>query len=558
MNPYADIIKIHQDDGPQEALPRYLEYHQKKPDDDLAHLIGICYAQLGQAQKALDFFNTVTQQNHTVLAAKANTYLTLGDLEQAEKFYTKSLQMHPHHPNAHNSIGRLYIKKKQYDRAIGHLTQATLQAPKVADYHYNLAIAFLGQYSIPDAIRSFRHSLSLDNSHATAWSQLGLCYETQNNHKKSLNAYKKAWSLNETADAAHGLGRCYTALGDNGDALLFLNKAIAMGDESIECHHNLASVHQQQGHHQKALLHWHYCLERQKSEECYYNIACAYQNSHNYEQATAYFTMLLKINPKHLDSYLNLAAIALDQHQSKKAIYYYKEAIKINPECEDALFVLSALTQDQKFDQVPDKYVKSLFDQYASHYDRHLSGILRYQLPKAIEELCHRYNLSNISRCCDLGCGTGLVGAVCREFTEELIGVDISGDMLQQASAKGIYDTLIQGNILSLNETIAPVDLVVAADLIPYFGDLADLFLFINRITHKSSRIIFSFEQSMCARYKLHRHVRFAHGKKYVEEKVAEAGWGVLEISHVNLREQQKKPVSGYLAVCTKEPSSLG
>ena len=47
----------------------------------------------------------------------------------------------------------------------------------------------------------------------------------------------------------------------------------------------------------------------------------------------------------------------------------------------------------------------------------------------------------------DLGCGTGLLGLPLKSVAKRLVGVDLSGKMLERAGAKGCYDDLVRQDI---------------------------------------------------------------------------------------------------------------
>ena len=48
----------------------------------------------------------------------------------------------------------------------------------------------------------------------------------------------------------------------------------------------------------------------------------------------------------------------------------------------------------------------------------------------------------------DLGCGTGLMGQYLRDNAAQLIGIDLSAAMLEEARNKQIYDALVEGDIV--------------------------------------------------------------------------------------------------------------
>jgi predicted TPR repeat methyltransferase len=171
---------------------------------------------------------------------------------------------------------------------------------------------------------------------------------------------------------------------------------------------------------------------------------------------------------------------------------------------------------------VPHEYVRKLFDGYSKKFDAHLVGALGYRTPKAILDLALAAagvgagaGASAASaapsqrpppallwrRCADLGCGTGLAGVEFRPYVGYLSGCDLSGGMVAEARARGLYDELGVEEIeawLAAHPTVvvdgaggaggegaaaAPgpllrggFDLVVAADVLVYIGPLEGVF----------------------------------------------------------------------------------
>lgn len=60
----------------------------------------------------------------------------------------------------------------------------------------------------------------------------------------------------------------------------------------------------------------------------------------------------------------------------------------------------------------------------------------------------------------DLGCGTGLVGEILKEKYgfDNLVGLDVSEDMLEKAKEKGIYKKLICSYVTNVNERVADIE----------------------------------------------------------------------------------------------------
>ena len=70
-----------------------------------------------------------------------------------------------------------------------------------------------------------------------------------------------------------------------------------------------------------------------------------------------------------------------------------------------------------------------LFDQYAHEYDMHMTGVLGYAVPRQLRELVAPYLVQPPLAILDLGCGTGLSGAVFQDLAHTLVGIDLSPNM---------------------------------------------------------------------------------------------------------------------------------
>lgn len=165
-------------------------------------------------------------------------------------------------------------------------------------------------------------------------------------------------------------------------------------------------------------------------------------------------------------------------------------------------------------EQPPAEYVRSLFDGYAATFDEHLVNKLGYATPQVLMRMAcdvgderrtaaasstPRSNTRQLcvwQRAADLGCGTGLAGVYMRPRTVQLHGVDLSPGMVAQARArcsaedgsKPLYDELAVGDVVDWCTTRAGhgYDLVVAADVLVYIGDLAPLFTAVTAMMRRS------------------------------------------------------------------------
>ena len=124
----------------------------------------------------------------------------------------------------------------------------------------------------------------------------------------------------------------------------------------------------------------------------------------------------------------------------------------------------------------------------------------------------------------DLGCGTGLAGAEFRPLARRQTGVDLSPAMLALASGGGVYDELQQAEIVRfLQETAERFDLIVAADVLNYFGGLSPVFTGIACVLRPGGHCAVTLEAGKGADYRLRGMRRYQHAGEYVQRTAATA-----------------------------------
>jgi predicted TPR repeat methyltransferase len=159
----------------------------------------------------------------------------------------------------------------------------------------------------------------------------------------------------------------------------------------------------------------------------------------------------------------------------------------------------------------------------------------------------------------DLGCGTGLCGPLFRDMANTLIGVDLAPNMLAAARRRNVYDSLIRGDIRSeLTSTGHSYDVIIAADVFIYVGDLKEIFSATRKALKPGGFFAFSLESyEEGANYVLRRSGRYAHSASYIRELTADAGLNAASLDKVTLRKENDATIEGYICVLQKSLTSL-
>jgi predicted TPR repeat methyltransferase len=277
----------------------------------------------------------------------------------------------------------------------------------------------------------------------------------------------------------------------------------------------------------------------------------------DYGAATELLAQCLELAPDWAPAWFALGAARERLGDLAAAIAAYRRASAHDPQdVLGASLALARLGAAQVPQSAAPAHVARLFDQYAPRFDEHLIDGLGYRAPTllrdAVAEACaHANRPMHFGRAFDFGCGTGLAGAAFRDCVEHLGGVDLSAGMIAQARTKGVYDALHVGNAVDhLRE--APdrsVDLVLAADVLVYIGNLAPLFTQIARVLASGGLFAFTAESHNGYGYVIGGETRYAHSQKYIEGTAWEVGLSVLLLNLASTRRNKRAIVPGLVGV---------
>ena len=202
---------------------------------------------------------------------------------------------------------------------------------------------------------------------------------------------------------------------------------------------------------------------------------------------------------------------------------------------------------------MPASYVATLFDQYAPRFDAHLIEDLGYRGPEIIADALAGLEPEN-GIGLDLGCGTGLMGRRLARPGLMLDGIDLSAAMLTQAEASGCYRHLWQGDCFSVTEGLLPenYDLVVAADVLVYLGDLRPLFAAVAKALKQEGLFAATIQMQAGDGFDLGPELRFRHGDGYLRSCLDAAGFAALRMDTCVTRQEKSVDVPGLVFVARR------
>ena len=332
-----------------------------------------------------------------------------------------------------------------------------------ARYNHGAAQASLGQFQ--RAAEAFEHVVKLDPGFADAWAGLTDALIALGKTAEAEPSCRRLLELRPDAMVRFRLGRVLQQLGRPVEARVQFESAIAMDPAFADAHGHLGSV-------------------------------CA--DLGLWSDAIRAFNCVLDLDPRNLSALVNLAVALRANGHADEAAAVCRKALALHPDSALARYFVAMTGAERAPAQSPDEYVKVLFDNYAGRFEDHLVHTLRYRTPELIAATLAELpgGIPCNARALDLGCGTGLVGAALRGRIGHLTGVDLSSGMIEQTRKRGLYDELHVAEIGTFLATSAsPWDLIIAADVFVYIGDLAGIIAAIGTRLRPGGSFAFSIER---------------------------------------------------------------
>jgi predicted TPR repeat methyltransferase len=412
-----------------------------------------------------------------------------GRFDKARRLYEKILKASPRHADALHMLGLLEHQAGDHETAISLFTRAAEQGAASAELFTNLGSALQAKGELNEAINAFQQAIRINPGFALAYNNLG-------------NALRAAGRYDTAASA--------------------FQRALAIAPDYALAHYNLGDL-----------------LHAQK----------------RYDEATACMKRVLALEPDFTDAINSLAVIYMATGNTDEAISMFRRLLELDSHNDSARHLLAAL-EGESSTEAPADYVVKLFDSYADNFEHHLVEKLEYRTPQKLYDLLEEFIRDRQSDMdvIDLGCGTGLCGPLLRKHARFLKGVDLSPGMLAKARERNTYDELAEQDlIVGLGTASDAHDLVLAADVFVYVGELRQVFEATARALRPGGLFAFSLEaEEGCDDFVLRPTGRYAHSIDYARTLADDTGLQEMRLEKTVLRKDKGQPIEGYVVVLQK------
>lgn len=417
------------------------------------------------------------------------------DLDTAERLYGEVLEQRVAQPDALHYLGVLYHQRGRSDEAVELIRTALRITPNHPDAHNNLGNIHKECDRLAMAEACYRRALECAPAHFKALNNLAVVLEALERPEEAFQAYTKL--LQQAPQFAQG----HYLLGQ------FLRN-YAQNMEHLE-----------------------------QSAECF---------------RTAY--ALDNRNLRALES-LGVALYALKRRD--EAAQVYRDWLQREPDNPVPRHMLAACGGADAPSRADDAYVRDIFDGFADSFDEQLLNNLGYRAPQVLVDALSRMlgEPAAALSVLDAGCGTGLCAPLIRPWADQLVGVDLSGGMVEKARQRGGYDELAVAELTTwLQDRPLAYDVVLSADTLVYFGELAPVISAAHAALRPGGWVAFTLEalDGDELHFELSPSGRYRHAHDYVRQVLEAAGFGEIMMTSDTLRKEAGQMVDGWVVLARR------
>jgi tetratricopeptide (TPR) repeat protein len=277
-------------------------------------------------------------------------------LDEAERDFGRVIVEDPQVGGAYANLGVVYMRRKQWTKALEALRQAEHLMPQVAGIRLNIGLVYFRQNEFPKAMPLFESVVHDQPDSVQARHLLGLCYFFANRWADSVSALEPLWPqesqqlsyLYVLSIAAHRAGM--KELDDKATAQL-----IRSGEGSAEFHLFMGKAHLNLEQYDLALADFQAAAQANPALTfVHFNLGLTYLKKQDYQHARDEFLKDVAVEPDLAFNYDELGDVYSLMQRDADAAKSYREALRRDPRLVNSYLGLA------KIDQRAEKYQEAL------------------------------------------------------------------------------------------------------------------------------------------------------------------------------------------------------
>ena len=280
--------------------------------------------------------------------------LNHGQLDEAERDFRRVLSVDPQAAGAYANLGVVYMRRKQWNKALDMLHKAEHLLPQVAGIRLNIGLAYYRQNEFLKATPAFESVLHDQPDSQQPRHLLGLCYFFAERWADAAATLEPLWPqesahmdyLYVLSIAANRAGQ--KALDEKATAQL-----VRVGGDTPEFHLFMGKAHLNLEQYDMALTDLQAAAQANpKLPFVHFNLGLVYLKKQDYEHARDEFLKDAAVEPDLALNFDELGDVYSLMQQDADAQKNYREALRLDPTLVNSYFGLAKSYQrEQKFSQ---------------------------------------------------------------------------------------------------------------------------------------------------------------------------------------------------------------
>tara|TARA_B110000483_G_C18194126_1_gene542218 strand:+ start:159 stop:1634 length:1476 start_codon:yes stop_codon:yes gene_type:complete len=260
------------------------------------------------------------------------------NLDEAERFYQKILEIEPAHLVANNNLAVILQFKDKLDEAEFLYQKIIETQPTHPDANHNLGALKVSQNKIADALPFFKIALEGNSNIEQYWISYIDALVKDNKLEEAETISRKAIKLKPEFIKVHfNLGFILNELKKPKEAEVIYKKTITLKPEFVEAHNNLGLILKDLGRLDEAKSCYEKAIELKPDfAEIYNNLGEVQHLLRENQKAKSCYEKAIALKPNLDQAYNNLGTIFKDLKEYEKAKSCYEKAIELKPDFNTA------------------------------------------------------------------------------------------------------------------------------------------------------------------------------------------------------------------------------
>ena len=452
-----------------------------------------------------------------------------GDAAGAEAALREAVRLEPGHPQARLNLARALVEQGRHEESASLLQDLLARHPGQVPARLALAetLLRLGRHAEAETqARTLAGSAPPGRPRARALTLLARALQARQETDAALDAWEQALSAQpDLVPALMGKGTLLRLKGRDREALDCFDAAVRLAPDHAGAWHARG-------------------LTRIVLDDL--------------EQAAADLERAFRLDPRDVAAGAQLASVYRHLRRIPESVEVSRRILEVDPDNAKARFYVQAFESNENGEgvqRIPREVAELTYSdpEVGRHFEASLKGGLQYRAPDALDAAVRKVCAPAPASLdiLELGCGTGLCGSRFADVARRLVGTDLSPAMLDVAREKNAYTELRVADLMDvLAQERDAFDLVIAMDVLCYFGDLGEIFHRCSATLRERGVFAFSVEKpDHDEDWQLHPYGHFVHSLRHIRQVAADAGLREAFSEEMVLRREAHEPRVGYLCL---------